>query len=69
MDILKTQRGSIVVDGRTVPIVAGEEARRFLVINYGLPNAYPEPGKLPFNARRLLFVDDDEGRPVALWVP
>lgn len=42
--------------------------RRLLNALYGLPNAAPRDDEMPWNTRRVLFVDDDDdGRPIAYW--
>lgn len=45
--------------------------RRRLARRFGPPNADPRPGDFPFSRlSRVRFVDDDQnGRPVAYWIP
>lgn len=53
-----------------IPVLTGSATRRWLVKNFGLPNAWPRDGETPWQTERQLFVDDDDGgRSVAFWVP
>ena len=52
-----------------VPTYRGAEKRKELFRRWGAPNAAPRPGESLFAQCRLLFVDDDSGRPIAYWVP
>lgn len=53
-----------------IPTYRGVEARRELTRRWGLPWADPRKGESLFGNCRILFVDDDnDGTPVAYWVP
>lgn len=53
-----------------IPTYTGKEAHRMLLRKWGLPNSCPRPNEGFFGRGRVLFVDDDDnGCPVAYWVP
>ena len=53
-----------------IPTFSGQEARKALVAQWGLPNTCPREGEDHFGNCRVLFVDDErDGAPVAYWVP
>lgn len=60
-----------------IPTFWGKAVKRQLVAQFGLSNSAPTPkeekkhgvaGAL-FKTRRVLFIDDDTGKPVAYWTP
>ena len=55
---------------RWIPTFSGSEAREALVRLWGLPNSCPRPGESLFGNCRVVFVDDEnDGVPVAYWIP
>ena len=53
-----------------IPTFSGRDARRALTRRWGLPNTAPRPCDPFFGNSRCVFVDDDDdGRPVAYWLP
>lgn len=69
-DFAESWRAQVYPEISGIPTIRGRCARRALVSAFGLPNAYPQKGEFLFRPCRELFVNDDEdGKPVAFWIP
>ena len=51
--------------GKELPVITTREEYLEHRRRYGLPNASPAPGKLPFGKNPVTFIDDATGKPVA----